>query len=77
DVTDDGHYFIISLLEGAMNVGGGMSEEYMVGPWEAIYIVEEITGLQYADGYDYDSNQYETEPEPLQIYGMFTWVIPT
>lgn len=61
------------------NADTGVEEEageFAISSWEAIEIVEKQTGFQYADSYDTVKEQYSTEPESIQIFGTFCWIIP-
>ena len=76
EVSEEGHYSIIELLQYALQSDLVLEEEFTIGPWEAIDLVEYVTGFQYADAYDASTGQYETEPESMQIFGTFCWIIP-
>ncbi|OIJ22338.1 hypothetical protein BKP45_06780 [Anaerobacillus alkalidiazotrophicus] len=76
DVTQESHELIIDQIESLLQQNSPFKGEYVIGPWEAIKLVEEKTGLQYADEFDTSKQQYKTEPVPIQIFGVYTWIIP-
>lgn len=53
-----------------------LNQKGYINPYQAIKIVEEITGYQYADAYDESTGRYQTKPELEYIFNIHCWVIP-
>lgn len=52
------------------------NEDFKISSSQAISIIEDKTGFQYASAYDNSTGQYDNEPEVIQIFGTFCWIVP-